>query len=294
MRSEPAQAAARLKELAEVLRAYTDAGGPANTFTTAIGGFAVLRSDHEKPPSHRVFKPALCITVQGAKWAVFGGRRCDYRAGQALVVSIAAPSRGTVSAASPSEPFLGVVMEIDPAVLYEAAEQVRPQPVPAEEGKSSAVCVVDLDSHTLDCALRAVRLLETPEAVPVLYPSILREICWRLLAGPGGEQIFCALAGRGQDEQLLAAVHTLKDHFAEPIRVEPWRFKALTAMSPLQYQKELRLIEARRLMLAGGANVESAAFHVGYESASQFSREYSRMFGRPPHRDVSALRAHAA
>lgn len=295
-----------MKELAAVLRAYTDARGPANCFATGIDGFSILRADREKQPSHRIFKPALCITVQGAKWADFGDRRCEYRAGQALVVSIESPSRGTVSAASPDEPFLGIVLELDSSVLYEIAEQIRPEPAPAEEGRSCGVCVIDLNTQLLDCVLRAVRLLETPEAIPMLHASILREICYWLLAGPGGAQVFCAAAGKGQDGRLLAAVHALKDRFTEPIRIESLaaaanmslatfhrHFKMLTAMTPLQYQKQLRLMEARRVMLAG-ANAEAAAFHVGYRSASQFHREYARMFGRPPRRDVSAVRAFAA
>ena len=296
-----------LRRLARELRRYTDAQGTGNPYATAIEGFMVLRSDCAKMPAHRLMQPALCVTVQGAKWAMFGERRCDYRAGQALVVSTEMPSRGTVSAASAREPFLGLVIPFDLAMLHEMAETMQARWDGVEPAETAGVFVVDLHRELLHCALRAVRLLQTPEAIPYLYPAILREICYWVLAGPGGEQIFHAVRGKTSERPILAAMHTLRERFAEPVRVEALaadaamslstfhrQFKAMTAMSPLQYQKQVRLLEARRAMLAEGANVETAALRVGYESASQFSREYSRMFGRAPRRDVSALRGAVA
>jgi transcriptional regulator GlxA family with amidase domain len=156
--------------------------------------------------------------------------------------------------------------------------------------------------EALDCLCRAMRLLETPEAIPVLYPGLHRELLYWLLAGPGGGQLLHTATASSHENRLIAAIHELKTRFAELIRVDELaaiagmssatfhrQFKATTAMSPLQYQNELRLLEARRLMLTSGSNVETAATQVGYESASQFSREYARMFGRPPRRDVRAL-----
>ncbi|MGZ5840876.1 MAG: helix-turn-helix domain-containing protein [Xanthobacteraceae bacterium] len=158
-----------------------------------------------------------------------------------------------------------------------------------------------------DCVLRAVRLLDKPKAISALYPAIMREICYWLLAGPhGGEIALMTLAGR-HTPRIVKAIHVLRDRFAKPIRIEELaaiaklspsafhrQFKALTSMTPLQYQKRLRLLEARRLMVSAAANVETAAFQVGYESPSQFSREYSRMFGLPPRRDIASLRQVAA
>ena len=297
----------RLRELARVLRRYTDARGDANPYVTGIEGFTILRSDHEKQPSHRIFKPALCITVQGAKWAIFGERRLVYGAGQALVVSVEMPSRGTVSAASPTEPFLGLVIEFDRAIMREVVEQLDVRLEPGEIDKAHGVFVTDLSEPLADCALRSVRLLDTPEAIPMLYPGIMREMCYWLLTGPNGGRIVRMTMTGSHEQRVLQAIHTLRDRFAEPVRNEELaaiarmspatfhrQFKSVTLMTPLQYQKQLRLLEARRLMAANEANVETAAFQVGYESPSQFSREYTRMFGRSPRRDVFALRLPAA
>ena len=293
--------AASLDDLAQELRHYTDLRDATNPHITAIEGFLILRADRPKLPSYRLFRPALCITVQGAKWAIFGDRRYEYRAGQAMVVTVEMPSRGAVSEASPGEPFLGFVLALDLAVLHELAEQMPPQAPPPASG-AAGVCVVDLCEEALDCLRRCVRLLDTPEAIPVLYPGMQRELCYWLLARPGGEQILRMAIASSHEGRLISAIHARKTRFAEPVRVDELaaiagmstatfhrQFKATTAMSPLQYQKQLRLLEARRLMLTSGSNVEAAALQVGYESASQFSREYARMFGRPPRRDVHAL-----
>lgn len=294
-----------LHDLACQLRRYTDASAATSPYPTAIDGFVILRSDRPKPPGYRLFRPALCIAVQGAKWAVFGERRYEYRAGQAIVITVEMPSHGAVSEASPNQPFLGFVIELNVALLHELAEQVPSRtgnrtstPLEAPAG----VCVVDLSAEAIDCLRRAMRLLDTPEAIPVLYPGIERELCYWLLAGPGGEQILRTATIGNHEERIAAAINELKTRFAEPVRVDHLaaragmstatfhrQFKATTAMSPLQYQKQLRLLEARRLMLANGCNVEIAATQVGYESASQFSREYARWFGRPPRRDIREL-----
>jgi AraC-like DNA-binding protein len=294
-----------LDHLAQSLRRYTDAHATTNPWLTAIEGLVILRSDQPRLPSYRLFRPALCITVQGAKWATFGDRRYEYRAGQAMVVTVEMPSRGAVNAASPGEPFLGFVLVLDLAVLHELVEQMptqRQSQTLATPLSPVGVCVVDLSAEALDCLCRAMRLLETPEAIPVLYPGLQRELFYWLLASPVGGQLVRTVLTSSRQDRLIAAIHALKTRFAEVVRVEELaaiagmssatfhrQFKATTAMSPLQYQKELRLLEARRLMLSSGSNVETAATQVGYESASQFSREYARMFGRPPRRDVRAL-----
>jgi AraC-like DNA-binding protein len=294
-----------LDDLARQLQRYTDARTTTNPYPTAIDGFVILRSDHPKPPSYRLFRPALCIAVQGAKWAVFGERRYEYRAGQAIVITVDMPSRGAVSEASPSKPFLGFVIQLNLSILHELAEQMPPR----RQTKASTaldtpagVCVVDLSAEAIDCLRRAVRLLESPKAIPMLYPGIERELCYWLLVGPGGAQMLRTATVGNHEDRMAAAITALKTRFAEPVRVGELaalagmsaatfhrQFKATTAMSPLQYQKQLRLLEARKLMLANGCNVEIAATQVGYESASQFSREYARWFGRPPRRDVRAL-----
>lgn len=302
----PSARATALNDLAQELRHYTESRAASNPYLTEIEGFLILRSDRPRLPSYRLFRPALCITVQGAKWATFGDRRYEYGAGQAMVVTVEMPSRGAVSEASPSDPFLGFIMALDLAVLHELAEQMTPQAAPASESGIPGVCVVDLSVEALDCLSRCLRLLNKPEAIPLLYPGIHRELCYWLLAGPGGQQVLRTVSSTPREDRVIAAIHALKTRYSQQVRVEELaaiagmspatfhrQFKASTAMSPLQYQKQLRLLEARRLMLTSGANVETAATQVGYESSSQFSREYTRMFGRPPRRDVHALAATA-
>ena len=295
-----------LNELGKAVRRYTDAQVGESPFRTAIEGLTILRSDHEKRPHHLIFKPALCIVVQGAKWAIFGDRRFEYRAGQALVVSVEMPAFGTVAEASPSEPYLGVILEFDLAVMREVMEELNAPPE-ASDRVGRGVFVTDFKGPLEDCALRMVRLLEKPEAIPVLYPAIMREICYWLLTGPHGGDVVKMTLTNSHAQRVVSAIHHLRDRFAEPVRMEELalvagmsasafhrQFKAMTSMTPLQYQKQLRLLEARRLMVAGAVNAETAAFQVGYESPSQFSREYSRMFAMSPRRDVALLRRTAA
>ena len=288
--------------LIEAVRRFTETQTGESPFVTAVEGLTVLRSDHEKPPNHVTFKPALCVVVQGAKWVMFGDRRFDYRAGQAVVVSVEMPLYGRVAEASPSEPYLGVIIEFDLAIMREVLEGLSPPPQTSGELKPG-LFVADLDEPLTDCTLRMVRLLGTPDAIPFLRPLIMREICYRLLTGPHGGEIANIALANAHTRSIIHAIHALWDRFAEPVRIEELagtarmscsafhrQFKAITSMTPLQYQKHLRLLEARRLLVTEAANVEAAAFQVGYESPSQFSREYSRMFGAPPRRDIAALR----
>ena len=164
--------------------------------------------------------------------------------------------------------------------------------------------VVDLDAPLLACAARAVRLLETPDAIPLLYPGIMREIGYWLLTGPQGGALAQRITGSGMQRRMAGALHALRAQFAGPVRISDLaaiaglspsafhrHFRALTGMTPLNFQKQLRLMEARRLMLTGPLSAESAAFAVGYASASQFSREYARLFGAPPRRDIVRLQS---
>jgi AraC-like DNA-binding protein len=295
-----------LVKLVEAVRRYTDAQVGESPFAAAIEGLTILRSDHEKRPNHLIFKPALCITVQGAKWAIFGDQRFDYRAGQALVVSVEMPAFGTVAEASLSEPYLGVIIEFNLAVMRQVMDELDTPPE-ASHKVGRGVFVTDFNGPLEDCALRMVRLLDTPKAIPVLYPAIMREICYWLLTGPQGGDVVKMTLTNSHAQRVISAIHLLRDRFAEPVRIEELalvaqmspsafhrQFKAITSMTPLQYQKQLRLLEARRLMVSDAINVETAAFQVGYESPSQFSREYSRMFAMSPRRDVVSLKRTAA
>lgn len=296
-----------LDSLVEAVRRYTDARIGPSPFVTAIQGLTILRSDHEKRPNYLIFKPALCIVVQGAKWAFFGDKRFDYRAGQALVVSVEMPAFGTVAEASPTEPYLGVIIEFELGLMREVMDSLDTLPRVSSDVGRGGVFVTNFDGPLADCALRMVRLLETPQAIPILYPAIMREIYYWLLTGPHGGEVIKMTMAKSHTRLVISVIHSLRARFSEPIRIEELalaaqmspsafhrQFKSITSMTPLQYQKQLRLLEARRLMVADEANVETAAFQVGYESPSQFSREYSRMFGMSPRRDVASLRDAAA
>ncbi len=254
--------------------------------------------------AHRVQKPALCAVLQGAKWAAFGVQEMEYRAGQALFVSVDMPTAGGVTEADRAKPFLGLVIELDLAIARDVLEAL-PAPPPSSKVDRAAF-IVDFDGPLAECAYRLVRLLAQPDAISIVAPSIMRELCYWLLTGPQGGAVARLALGDGQSRGLIAAIHELRHRFARPLPIGELartaglsvsafhrRFKACTGMTPLQYQKKLRLLEARRL-LAAGAHAESAAYQVGYESPSQFSREYSRLFGAPPRQDVAALRRGAA
>lgn len=290
-----------LPELKALVLQYTDAAGDSSPYVTAIDGVTILRSNPLKQPSRCMIKPALCLTLQGEKTATFGSRLYQYSAGYGLVVAIEMPESGTVFAVSRTEPYLGIVLELDLKVLQEFVEAM-----PAEtRGVGAGPFTLELNNQLIDCALRTIRLLATPEAIFTLYPGIMREICYWLLRGPGGDQLHRIMTlANGQDLKVMKAIQHLRNHFRESVDIEHLahsaymspttfhrQFKTITSMAPLQYQKQLRLFEARRLMISEHATVESAAFEVGYASVSQFSREYARTFGSPPRREVLAWRS---
>ncbi len=289
--------------LVEAARRYTDAQTGAGPFATAVPGLIIHRADHTMRPAYRVFKPALCVVAQGSKWAIVGDRRLEYRAGQALVASIEVPGVGRIVEARPDRPYLGVIIEFDPVIMREALESL-PHPPGSGADTTAGVFVADIDGPLADCVLRMIRLLDTPAAIPVLRPLILRELCYWLLTGPHGGAVARMVLANAHAADVVRAVHVLRDRFTEPIRVAELarvaglspsafhrQFRAATSLTPLQYQKQLRLLEARRLLVADAVSVELAASRVGYESSSQFSREYARMFGAPPRRDAVAVRA---
>jgi AraC-like DNA-binding protein len=289
--------------LAEALLRYTQRQPGQSPFITAIDGVMIMRSDHPKPPNHMLSRPAICIVAQGAKWATLGDDRHEYRAGQALVIGVETPSIGRVVEASPGEPCLVLAVELDLEIMRSVAAGLETPPrASGEPGRG--VFVTDFQGPLADCALRLVRLLDTPAAIPTLYPVIMREIGYWLLTGPHGGDVARMALANSPSQRVIAAVNSLRTRFREAVRVEALaavaqmspsafhrQFKALTSLTPLQYQKQLRLLEARRLMVARGFNVEAAAFEVGYESPSQFSREYVRKFGAPPKRDVGRLKS---
>jgi AraC-like DNA-binding protein len=285
-----------------ILRAVTDyiesQGGGQGLFPTAIDGFNIVRSYEAMMPMRALYRPSLCVVLQGAKEIRFGEDRLDYGAMECLVVTVELPAAGRIVEASPEKPYIGVLIDFDVATMREVLEQLDAPPEPAVNS-GPCVFVGKVDEPLADCILRLVRMTGTPKAIPILAPSVMREICYWLLSGPHGGEL-CKLAlPESNIERVVKAVSMLHVNFAQTLGVEQLadvarmspssfhqHFKALTSMTPLQFQKQLRLLEARRLMVTEAVNVADAAYKVGYESASQFSREYSRTFGTAPKQDV--------
>lgn len=283
--------------LVEAVSRATERESERGVFTTAIENLFLIRADEVRLPNLVAYRPVLCVVLQGRKETSFGDLAFSTGPGDAVFVGIDTLGMGRVVEASPQEPYLSLVIEIDMPTLREVLEEVEVAALP-EETMARGIFAVDFDGSLADCALRMVRLLDTPRAIPLLAPAIMREICYWLLTGPHGPEVCRVARLTGPTRAIVEALRLLRERFAQPLRVEDLaraanmspsvfhlRFKALTATTPLQYQKHLRLHEARRLLMEGEANVEAAAFQVGYQSPSQFSREYSRAFGLSPKRD---------
>lgn len=285
--------------LLEAVTAYIENnGGGQGLFPTSMPGFNVIRSFQEAMPHRKIYQPSLCIVLQGGKQILFGSETLNYGVMECLVVSIALPGTGRIVKASKTEPFVGLTLDLDIAVIRDIVERLEDRPA-APPSSNPCAFVAQIDEPLAECIQRLVRLADNPKAVPILYPSVMHDICYWLLSGPHGAEIRKLSLPASNTERVAKAIYLLRENIAQPMRVEQLadavnmglssfhhHFKALTSMTPLQYQKQLRLLEARRLMVANAASVAAASYKVGYESASQFSREYSRMFGVAPKRDV--------
>jgi AraC-like DNA-binding protein len=225
-----------------------------------------------------------------------------YGAGQYLIVSVDLPLSGFVVEATPDKPYLGLKLNLDLMQLCDLVAQMNPTSG-RQKNSVRGLSVSNADVGTIECALRLVKLLDTPQHIPILAPMIIRELYYHLLIGEQGESVRQIATSGSSMQRIARAIKLIEAEFTQPMRIEDLarqvsmstssfhqHFKQVTSMSPLQYQKQLRLLEARRLMLAENTDAMSAAYQVGYESPSQFSREYSRMFGAPPIRDIQRLR----
>ena len=282
--------------------AYIDAqGGGEGLFPTAIESVSLLRSFETRMPMRQIYRPSLCIVLQGGKELMLEDRTLQYGPDECLVVSLDIPASGRIIQASPDAPYLGLTIDLDLSVLRDVLIQLDPPPEPAQRSEP-CLFVAAVSAPLKDCVLRAIRLAQTPEAASVLFPALMREICYWLLTSPNGGQLRNLALPESNTDRIARAIRRLHADFAQTLKVETLaeiarmspssfhqHFKALTAMTPLQYQKQLRLLEARRLMVSEASSVSDAAYQVGYESPSQFSREYNRMFGRPPKQDALRL-----
>lgn len=297
--SVPPALTSGLGELAALINRHAPADG---LHPSGIEGLSFFRSSRPSELSFAVYRPSLALLVQGAKRVEIGEDVYEYSASDYLLTSVDLPVATRITLASQDTPYLCFVLDLDPrdtASLIAETELAAPADTTAGRG----LAVARLSPPLLDAALRMARLLDTAQDIPVLAPLLRREISYRLLTGELGGRLRHICRNEGPAHQVRQAIAWLRTHYDQPLRVEQLaqavnmstsslhhHFKAVTALSPLQYQKQLRLQEARRLLLAGLADAGAAARQVGYESASQFSREYSRQYGAPPLRDVARLR----
>jgi AraC-like DNA-binding protein len=286
-----------LDEVCALITRHARSGNTA----TALDGVKVMASAVLTDPVQVVYEPSVAVVAQGAKRTVLGGRTLDYRSGQYLIVPIELPISGHVIRASKKEPFLAVGLRLQPALiatlLLEAASRARDQP------DTGGLKVSHADRDLLEAFARLLRLLDHPEDVAVLRPLIEREILWRLLNNEQGALLRKIGLADGHLTRISRATQWIRTHFAEILRIEDLahlvgmsatsfhrHFRSVTMMSPLQYQKQIRLQEARARLIAGAQDIAKVGSEVGYDSASQFSREYKRLFGVPPGRDAVRLR----
>jgi AraC-like DNA-binding protein len=288
-----------LETMGKSIARWTD---KSDRIETPIQGLVLARRDKPSEPISILYKPRICVIAQGAKRVQLGDDAYVYDAHHFLITSVDLPTFVQVTKANPEKPYLGLVLNIDQREISQLmVDSNLPPPRPQQTSRGMATGEVTLP--LLAAFQRLVDLLDEPKDIPILAPIIKREIFYRLLIGDQGARLRQIAVTGSQSNQIARAIDWLKDNFTKPLRIDDLaaqvnmststfhhHFRQVTAMSPLQYQKWLRLNEARRLMLVEDQDATTTAFHVGYESASQFSREYSRLFGAPPLRDIINLR----
>jgi AraC-like DNA-binding protein len=268
-----------------------------------VDGLFLSMTEQVTAPTPILTGPVVALVAQGAKCAVLGDRTYEYRAGQYLVVSVDLPVTGNYTQAGPAEPFLGVGLVLEPPAIAELLLETSGRDRVTRSAAHPGITVSDASPELLDAAVRLVRLLDHPEDAPVLAPMIKKEILWRLVTGPQGAMVRQIGLADSSLTHIGRAIRWIREHYAEALRIEQLaqlarmsptsfhrHFRTVTAMTPVQYQKRIRLHEARLLLVDRTHDVATVGYLVGYESTSQFSREYRRQFGVPPGRDAERLR----
>ena len=262
----------------------------------------LIRAAGRTEPVQAVYQPAFCFVAQGKKRASLGGEVFLYDPLNYLIYTVDLPVAFEIEEASAEQPYLGLRLNLDPSLVAAAIAESGIQIKKGDAGVK-AMNVSAIDADLLDAVVRLVRIAEDPAEGQVLAPLVIKEIIYRLLAGGQGARLAHLLTA-GDTRRISKAIGHLREHFDEPLRIENvarelgmsvsgfhHHFKSVTAMSPLQFQKQIRLQEARRLMLGEDLDAASAGFRVGYEDPSYFSRDYKRQFGAPPQRDIARLRS---
>ncbi len=287
-----------MQELAAILARHTTK----DVTPTSVPGLVLYRfSGRQAAGLPLIYTPMVCVMAQGEKYVALGDRIFRYAANDYLLSSLDLPVTGTILRSSKEHPYLSLSLAIEAVALSEMVLNLPPAPQPVDP--ACALAIGRVDSPLRDACLRLARLLDEPAMIATLAPLITREIFYRLLRGQHGSMLRQSVADSGRTAQIAHAIRWIRSHFDEPYSAETLaqtvhmsvpslnrHFRAVTAMSPLQYQKHVRLQEARRLLLAEGQDAATAAFNVGYASPSQFSREYLRAFGAPPRADADRLR----
>jgi len=277
--------------------AHADRTGVA---ATPVEGLVILRETAPTLLQYAVSKPLVALVLQGDKRVTMGNATFDFGAGDSLLITTDVPTVSQITTASRALPYYSLVLELDPVIIAGLVGEIGPVPFEADR----PVRVDPTEAEVADAALRLLRLLDRPATLAVLGPQLSRELHYWLLSGRHGGAIRALGVTDSHAQRVSRAVAMLRAHYAEAVRVEALaeaagmslsafhvHFRSITSLSPLQFQKQLRLIEARRRMLALGEAISDAAYGVGYESVPQFTREYGRMFGQPPARDVRQARA---
>jgi len=285
--------------LAQAIARFAQSDGD---YATAISALSLHRRKGPTEPLHCIFSLGLGVVAQGNKQALIGKEVVNYGPGQSMLASIDLPVISHVIRASAEVPMLGLMLTLDSRQIAKTAAEMQ-LPAPPRTPAFTPITIETLDDAMVDVLIRLIELLDQPVLASQLAPLYQQEIVVRLLAGPHGAQLRHLAANGSPSQQIARAVAWLKQNFSKDMRVNELaahahmspstfrqHFRSITGTSPLQYQKQLRLQEARQLMLSLGVDAGIAAVQVGYESASQFSREYSRLFGAPPQQDVKRLR----
>jgi AraC-like DNA-binding protein len=290
----------RFHELAALVDQFSKGDG---VHATAIPGLQCLRMSAPSMKTPAVYTPCVCVVVQGSKRVLLEEEIYRYSPSQYLAVSVDLPLLGQVIEASADKPYLCLQINLDPRHMSELIAQSG-HDAWEQGGTARGMFVGKLDDAMMDTVLRLARLLHAPKDIPALAPMTMRELHYRLLSGAHGAAIAQIAIAGSTTQKIAQVIRRMKSDLAVPMRIEELaamahmspssfhqHFRAITAMSPLQYLKRLRLTEARQIMLSEPVDAASTAYRVGYESASQFSREYARMFGAPPMRDIAGLRS---
>lgn len=296
------------QRLIEAARQYArEHSNPDGLAVTPVPGLRMMCVDSPREKLHTAYRPLVCLILQGAKHLLVGRQEQLCSEGQAVIVSADMPVTGQVVQASSAKPYVAVAVELDLGLLRELADSLSGT-APRSDSRLQTLFLQDTDEAVLDCCIRLMRLIGRPDAIPVLRPGLMKELHFWLLTGPNGQQLRAMTAADSHPSRLAQALAILRREYHSRIPIERLaraasmsltafhkHFKNLTSLTPGQYQKRLRLIEARRLMLYQAANASTAAYEVGYESVPQFTRDYRRLFGAPPRKDVilSIRDAHA-